>query len=123
MTHSFPARRFSDLSVVVEWPIIGRKADSSHFPSVKIMTSDVQQLFLLGSVREGRDRSPARRPARIARIGTAAALGAVGTTGRDRELPAPDCPPRAVMLADTLADDVEDLPPLPKPTAHPYHLP
>src|SRR3546814_17063987 len=85
MTHSFPARRFSDLSVVVEWPIIGRKADSSHFPSVKIMTSDVQQLFLLGSVREGRDRSPARRPARIARIGTAAALGAVGTTGRDRE--------------------------------------
>src|SRR3546814_12925012 len=117
MTHSFPARRFSDLSVVVEWPIIGRKADSSHFPSVKIMTSDVQQLFLLGSVREGRDRSPARRPARIARIGTAAALGAVGTTGRDRELHAPDCAQRVVMIDDTIADDVDELALLLKPSA------
>src|SRR3546814_16144917 len=85
------------------------------------MTSDVQQLFLLGSVREGRDRSPARRPARIARIGTAAALGAVGTTGRDRELHAPDCAQRVVMIDDTIADAVDDLAPLLKPSAHPYH--
>src|SRR3546814_19142973 len=85
------------------------------------MTSDVQQLFLLGSVREGRDRSPARRPARIARIGTAAALGAVGTTGRDRELHAPDCAQRVVMIDDTIADDVDDLALLLKPSAHPYH--
>src|SRR3546814_20716878 len=84
------------------------------------MTSDVQQLFLLGSVREGRDRSPARRPARLARIGTAAALGAVGTTGRDRALHAPDCAQRVVMIDDTIADDVDDLALLLNPSAHPY---